>query len=371
MKLSLFNYNLPPSLIAHKPASPRDHSRLFVFDQKTKQVEHKHFFDLPKYLNKNHVLVFNNSKVFPARLIGKKQSGGKIELLLLQDKGNGEWEAMIKTKRPKIGLKMMFSKGLHATLTQSMSEKTWLVKFNFKGPKFYTILDKIGLVPTPPYIKSQLSNSKLKQKYQTVYASQTGSAAAPTAGLHFTKKLLNKLTKQDVQMEQITLHVGLGTFNPVTTNKIEDYNIHKEWVSADKQTINRLVQAKKAGKRIVAVGTTSVRTLETIFAKFNASTIREFRVQTRDAVPIAEPSRILDFVGTISRDYHAFTDIYIYPGYKFKFVDSLITNFHLPKSSLLILISALIGRTTTLKLYKQAIKLKYRFFSFGDAMFLK
>lgn len=342
MRLSLFDYNLPPELIAQKPMSPRDHSRLLVYDKKTKKITHDHFFNLPKYLKPNDVLVFNNSKVIPARLIGKKASGGKAEILLLKNTTQNEWQALIGTKNPKPDLNLLFDGGLIATVIKSNNDKTWQIKFNKNDIELKKLLFKYGKLPIPPYIKSNSSQSTLTKQYQTVYAKTEGSSAAPTAGLHFTKKLLNKIKKAGCQIEFVTLHVGLGTFNPVNTNNIEDYKIHHEFVQIDQPTINRLKKAKQNGQRIIAVGTTSVRSLEAVLG--------------------AQKSPEKGFADEVG--------IFIYPGYKFKFVDAMITNFHLPKSSLLMLVSAFIDRTTAIKLYKFAIKLKYRFFSFGDAMFL-
>ncbi|NQT49363.1 tRNA preQ1(34) S-adenosylmethionine ribosyltransferase-isomerase QueA [Candidatus Kuenenbacteria bacterium] len=400
MKTNSFDYNLPKNLIGNQPASPRDSSRLLVYDKKKEKLTHDKFFNLPKYLTENDVLVFNNSKVFPARLIGKKESGGQAEALLLKENKHGQWEALLGTRKPKIGLKLSFQRGLSAEVIGKVSEKTWLLEFNFKGPEFHAILDKIGQVPIPPYIRVRRDayvspGSKIKEKYQTVYAKELGSAAAPTAGLHFTNRLLNKIKDRGVQTEFVTLHVGLGTFDPVNTDDIENYKIHSEWVSVDKQTIKRLVEAKKAGRRIIAVGTTSVRTLEAIFNPVRrgayASPDREFKAGVKDASPdrefkagVKDASSDREFkagfksgIGVRRDDGVApdsgFTDqvdIFIYPGYRFKFVDAMITNFHLPKSSLIMLVSAFLGRQKTLDLYKKAIKLKYRFFSFGDGMFL-
>ncbi len=337
MKLSSFNYKLPSSLIAQKPANPRDHARLLIYDKKTQKTEHKHFYDLPQYLGPDDVLVFNDTKVRPARLIGKKITGGKAEVLLLEQEGKF-WEVLLGTRNPQIGLKLRFQGGLEAKLINKCPGKSWLIEFNLKGQKFNTILSKFGQMPLPPYIHSKAQQKTLQKQYQTIYAQKVGSAAAPTAGLHFTKTLLKKIARKGCQIEYVTLHVGLGTFDPVNTEKIEDYQIHSEKISVNSNTIKRLQKAKSVGKRIIAVGTTSVRTLETIFSN----------------------KKIPDT-----------TQIYIYPGYKFKFVDAIITNFHLPKSSLIMLIAAFIGRKTTLQIYNKAIKLKYKFFSFGDACFLK
>jgi len=337
MRLSLFDYKLPQNLIAQKPASPRDHARLLVYDRKLKKIEHKHFYDLPKYLTANDVLIFNDSKVRPARLLGQKETGGKAEVLLLEPKG-ANWEVLVGTRNPKIGLKLTFKAGLEAEIISKLPGKTWQLKFNFRGKKFNDILFKIGQMPLPPYIHSKSKQSLLQKQYQTIYAKKLGSAAAPTAGLHFTPKLMKQIQNIGCRIEFVTLHVGLGTFDPVNTERIEDYNIHSEAIAVDKSTIHRLKKAKAEGKRIIAVGTTTLRTLETIFGYGKNKTK---------------------------------TQIYIYPGYKFKFVDALITNFHLPKSSLLMLVSALVGRKQVLNVYQKAIRLKYKFFSFGDACFFK
>jgi len=332
-----------------------------VYKETSNEIIHDRYSNLDKYLTKNDVLVFNDSKVFPARLIGKKESGGRAEILLLKEVSSGQWEVMIGAKRPKIGLKLQFKRGLEATVVRVQNEKTWLVEFNYKGSRFFDILDRVGEVPLPPYIdqakvqglkspelqtiaclSSGQAKVKVKGQYQTVYAKERGSAAAPTAGLHFTNRLLEKIRKKGVQIEYVTLHVGLGTFNPVNTDDIEDYRIHSEWVSVGKKTLKSLQDAKKQGKRIISVGTTSTRTLEAIFSKKK----------------------------NWSTGYNDYVDIYIYPGYEFKFIDGMITNFHLPKSSLIMLVSALIGRKKTISIYKLAIKLKYRFFSFGDGMLL-
>ncbi len=342
MKLSLFDYSLPAELIAQKPALPRDHSRLLVYDKKTKKITHDYFYNLTKYLKPTDVLVFNNSKVLPARLLGHKESGGKAEILLLK-KITADWEVLIGAKHPKIGLKIFFPYDLIATVVGKQSDKTWLVTFNQSPQALQQILAEVGKLPLPPYIHSMASESSLIKQYQTVYAKKIGSAAAPTAGLHFSKNLFSKIKKLGCQVEFITLHVGLGTFNPVNTKNIEDYKIHHETVEIDLPTIKRLIFAKKTGRRIIAIGTTSVRTLEAVLGTRNA----------------------------LTRSFKGEVDIFIYPGYKFHFVDAIITNFHLPKSSLIMLVSAFLGRTTTLKLYQLAIKLQYRFFSFGDGMFLK
>jgi len=343
MKLSLFDYKLPHKLIAQTPAVPRDSARLLIYDRNTKKIEHKCFFDLPNYLSDNDVLVFNDSKVMPARLIGKKETGGRAEVLLLKQVANNRWEVLLGLGNPKIGLKLRFQHALEAQIILKSLGKTWIIQFNLEGPLFWTTLAIIGQVPLPPYIHSKVEKNLLEKQYQTVYANQFGSAAAPTAGLHFTARLLKRIQKTGCQLEYVTLHVGLGTFEPVNTNKIEDYQIHSEYFEVNKETIKRLIDAKKAGKRIIAVGTTSLRVLESLFKN-----------------DIREPK-------SIKQD----TSIYIYPGYKFRFVDALISNFHLPKSSLLMLVSALIGRKNVIKIYQLAIRKRYKFFSFGDACFFK
>lgn len=343
MKLSLFDYHLPKERIAQSPANPRDSARLLIYDRKTGKVKHEVFRNLPEYLTANDVLVFNNSKVFPARLRGKKESGGKAELLLLKHLGPKKWECLVGTSNPRPGIKLVFAHGLIGEILNTAEEKTWVVEFNCPDKEMFEHLEKIGEIPLPPYISSTEKQTVLKKQYQTVYAEPVGSSAAPTAGLHFTENLLSKIKKMGCQIEYVTLHVGLGTFNPINVEDIEKYHIHSEDVSVDKETLKRLIAAKKQGKRIIAVGTTAVRTLEAVFTDML--------------------SRNNDFVQSVN--------IYIYPPYKFKFVDAMITNFHLPKSSLLVLVSAFAGRKNIQEIYRKAIKNKYRFFSFGDASFLK
>lgn len=361
MKTSLFNYNLPKNLIAQQPASPRDHLRLLVYNRpkvgrrfpnQRPEIIHDKFYNLKKYLHSGDVLVFNNTKVFPARLILDKPTGGQVEIFLLKDLGRGKWECLIggrikeikKLEIPPSSLKGLRRAGkklrdyLGCRIIKKMDSGNWQVRFNLTGDKFNKFLNKYGQAPTPPYIKTK---SNLK-KYQTIYAKYSGSVAAPTAGFHFTQKLLNDLKKFGVQTEFITLHVGLGTFAPVKAEKIQDHKIHSEFATIDKKTCQRLNRAKGNGQRIIAVGTTSLRTLESA-SQANGKL----------------------------KPIHQWINLFILPGYKFKFVNAMITNFHLPKSSLLILISALVGRKKILKIYQQAIKLKYRFYSFGDAMFIR
>ena len=342
MKLSDFDYNLPSELIAQKPIRPRDHSRLLVLDKKTGKIAHKHFYDLIDYLQTGDVLVLNNSKVFPARLIGKKkETGGKIEVFLLRSVRDGLWECLCGGRGARIGLAITFSKGLAGEIVKSNGNGTWEMSFNKSGDAMMKIINQIGLVPLPPYIKRKDNLQKGdKVNYQTVYADKVGSVAAPTAGLHFTPNLLKKIKAKGAKIEYVTLHVGLGTFAPVKVDDITKHKMHAEWVEVNKRTIKEISKARAEKRRIIAVGTTSARTLETVFSK----------------------SKIEEFSG--------WTDIFIYPGYKFKVVDSLVTNFHLPKSSLIMLVAALAGKAKIDKAYSEAIKKKYRFYSYGDAMFI-
>lgn len=342
MKLADFDYKLPQELIAQKPISPRDHSKLMVLDKKKRSISHRHFFDLSDYLQKGDVLVLNNTKVFPARLIGnRKDTGGKVEIFLLREIKKGEWEVLIGNLKNKLGQTVVFSKSLEAKIIKRVDESVWQVKFNKSDKAFDKILETLGQVPLPPYIKNNQAKSVLKKEYQTVFAEVKGSVAAPTAGFHFTKNLLAKLKKNGVQIEYVTLHVGLGTFQSVKESNILKHKMHSEWASVDAKTAKRLNQAKKAKQRIIAVGTTSARTLES-FSK-------------NQKIKLG----------------HKWTNIFIYPGYKFQFIDGLITNFHLPKSTLIMLISALAGRNFILKAYQEAIKKRYRFYSFGDAMLIE
>ncbi len=347
MKISLFDYNLPQELIAQSQMKPRDHSRLLVLDRKTKKIEHKHFYNLVDYLTNNDVLVVNETKVFPARLYGKKKTGGKVEILLTEKKSN-TWLAMIGGRKLDLGdiiyldlsASLKAGKKLEAKIIKDIDGKTKEIKFNKTGKILDKIIDSIGHTPLPPYIKTK-DTKQIKKDYQTVYAKSGGSAAAPTAGLHFTSALLNKLKKRGVKIFTVTLNVSLGTFAPVEVDNIKKHKIHHEWASIDKKTVTELNKLKKQGKNIIAVGTTSARTLEAFADKKNHL-----------------------------KSGNKWVDIYIYPGYKYKFVDDLITNFHLPKSSLLFMVSALVSQELIMTTYKKAIKLKYRFFSFGDAMFI-
>jgi len=340
MKTSDFDYYLPEELIAQTPLDRRDSSRLLVLEKETGKIEHKHFSDIIDYLNEGDVLVLNDTKVIPARIIGTKEdTGAVIELLMLKEKKKDTWEVLCKpAKRVKIGTIINFSDKLKCECVGVGNEGIRIVKFIYDGI-FYEILDELGTMPLPPYIHEKLKD---KDRYNTVYAKVLGSAAAPTAGLHFTKELLDKIQKKGVIIEYITLHVGLGTFRPVNVSDVTKHVMHSEFYSMSKNTAKVLNEAKRLGNRIISVGTTSTRTLETIinlYGKF--------------------------------KETSGWTDIFIYPGYEFKAITSLITNFHLPKSTLIMLVSALAGKDNIMKAYKEAIENKYRFFSFGDSMFIK
>lgn len=341
MDVSLFDYELPKELIAQTPLEKRDSSRLMVVKKDTGEIVHEHFNNIIDYLHEGDVLVLNNTKVIPARLIGEKESThAVIELLLLRDLGSNVWECLSKpAKRLKVGTVISFGDGvLKAEVVAKFDEGLTHVKLSYNGI-LMEILDKLGTMPLPPYIHEKLAD---QSRYQTVYAKISGSAAAPTAGLHFTKDLLNKLEKKGVIITYVTLHVGLGTFRPVEVTNVLEHHMHSEYYVMSEETANLLNKAKEEKRRIIAVGTTSTRTLETV-ASLN------------DGL----------FKGT-----SGYTDIFIYPGYKFKAIDCLITNFHLPKSTLVMLVSAFSSRENILNAYKEAVKEKYRFFSFGDAMFI-
>lgn len=339
MNIDLFDFDLPKELIAQHPLEKRDHSKLMVVDRKNDSVDHRHFFDIVDELSSNDVIVMNNTKVIPARLMGIKDvTHALIEVLLLKEIKPKVWEALTKpAKRVKVGTKITFGDSL--LIFECIEEKEEGIRiFNahYEGI-FLEILDKLGTMPLPPYITESLKD---QDRYQTVYAVTPGSAAAPTAGLHFTKELLQKIKEKGVEILEITLHVGLGTFRPVSVDTVEAHKMHYESYQINEETAIKLNKAYKLKKRIIAVGTTTIRTLESNFDS-------NFRAGTFD------------------------TNIFIYPGYKFKVVQALITNFHLPKSTLIMLISAFYNREKVLELYHVAIKEKYRFFSFGDSMFLK
>ena len=340
MKVSEFNYELPEKLIAQIPIEKRDESRLMVLDRKKQTIEHEVFKDIIKYLQPGDCLVRNNTKVIPARLYGKKETGANVEFLLLNRIEGDIWESIVRPgNKLHIGTKVIFGDGLlTAEILDTMPGGTRKVLFTYEGI-FNEILDKIGLMPLPPYIHEEL---KEKDRYQTVYAKYEGSAAAPTAGLHFTKELLEKIEQKGIDIANVTLHVGIGTFRPVKEDTVEAHEMHSEHFYIKQEDCDKINKAKKNGKRVIAVGTTSCRVLETI----------------------ANPED-----GTVE-PIESDTQIFIYPGYKFKCIDGLITNFHLPQSTLLMLVSALAGKDYIMKAYNEAVKEKYKFFSFGDAMFI-
>ena len=340
MKTDDFDYYLPEELIAQTPLLNRDSSRLLILDKESGDITHAHFKDIVSHLESTDVLVLNDTKVLPARIIGvKEETNAVIELLMLKDLGNDTWEVLSKpAKRIKVGTVINFSPKLSAECIEVKDEGIRVVKFSYKGI-FFEILDELGEMPLPPYIHKKLED---KDRYQTVYAKNIGSAAAPTAGLHFTKELLDEIKKKGVKIVYITLHVGLGTFRPVNVSDVTKHHMHSEFYQMNKDVADILNDSIKNNNRIISVGTTSTRTLETIMSLYG-----EFK------------------------ECSGFTDIFIYPGYKFKAVNSLITNFHLPKSTLVMLVSALAGRENILNAYKVAVENKYRFFSFGDAMFIK
>ena len=339
MKVTDFDYELPEELIAQTPMEKRDESRLMVLDRKEQTIEHKHFKDVIDYLEPGDVLVRNNTKVIPARLYGKKETGAKVEFLLLNNMEKDIWECIVRPgNKLHIGAKVIFGDGLlKAEVLDTMPGGTRKVKFHYEGI-FNEILDKIGLMPLPPYIHESL---KEKDRYQTVYAKYEGSAAAPTAGLHFTPELLKKIEEKGIDIANVTLHVGIGTFRPVKEDTVEAHQMHSEHFYIKEEDCEKINKAKKSGHRVIAVGTTSCRVLETI-ADDNG------------------------YVKPTEGD----TQIFIYPGYKFRCLDALITNFHLPQSTLLMLVSALAGKDYIMGAYKEAVKEKYRFFSFGDAMLI-
>ena len=340
MKKSDFFYELPEELIAQTPLERRDGSRLMRLDKESGEIEHRHFYELPEFLRKGDCLVLNNSRVLPARLIGCRKTGGAVELVLLRDLGEGLWECLSRPgRKTKPGTELVFGDGeLTATVEAVAEGGNRLVRFHYSGI-FLECLERLGKMPLPPYIKAELQDS---ERYQTVYSKELGSAAAPTAGLHFTLELLEQIKAMGVQVCYVTLHVGLGTFRPVKEEEIEDHDMHSEFCMVPPETAEIITRTKKQGGRVIAVGTTSCRTLES-FAKDD---------------------------GTIDAS-SGWTDIFIFPGYKFKCIDALITNFHLPESTLIMLVSALAGRENVLHAYKTAVDERYRFFSFGDAMFIE
>ena len=341
MRVEDFDYNLPEELIAQTPLKKRDSSKLLVLDKNTGEIEHKQFFNILDYLEKGDTLVLNDTKVLPARLIGEKEeTKATIELLLLKNIGNDDWECLTKpARRIKVGTIVSFGNGkLKARCIKEGTEGIRQFTLIYSGV-LLEILEELGTMPLPPYIHEKLKD---QSRYQTVYAKEIGSAAAPTAGLHFTTELLEQIKQKGVNIAYITLHVGLGTFRPVNVEKVEEHEMHSEYYQMTKEVADLLTQTKASKHKIIAVGTTSTRTLETIMTKYH-----EFR------------------------ECSGWTNIFIYPGYEFKAIDNLITNFHLPKSTLVMLVSALAGRENILNAYNEAVKNNYRFFSFGDAMLIK
>lgn len=337
MLVTDFDYELPQELIAQHPMEPRDHSRLLVVDKHTGELQHKHFYDLVDYLRPGDVLVFNDTRVIPARLHGTKDTGAHVEVFLLTRRNATDWEVLVRPgKKLQVGARINFSDELSCEVIEHTDFGGRVVRFKYEGI-FEEILDRLGETPLPPYITAPLED---KERYQTVYNRERGSAAAPTAGLHFTKELLAKIKELGCEEVFVTLHVGLGTFRPVSEANIEDHKMHKEFYTVSQEAADAINKAKAEGRRIIAVGTTAVRTLESAGAD-----------------------------GTLKAGGN-WTDIFIYPGYKFRFVDELVTNFHLPQSTLLMLVSTLATRDIMLATYKKAVEERYRFFSFGDAMFI-
>ncbi len=340
MKKSDFYFDLPQELIAQTPLERRDGSRLLCLDKQTGAMEHRHFYDLPEYLRPGDCLVMNDSRVLPARLMGHRVPGGGVcEVLLLTDKGGGVWECLVRPGRKlRPGAEISFGNGeLTATVEAEIEGGNRLVRFHYDGI-FLEVLERLGEMPLPPYIKEKLEDS---ERYQTVYSRELGSAAAPTAGLHFTRELLDNIAAQGVKLAYVTLHVGLGTFRPVKEDNVLDHEMHSEFCMVPEETARIITETKRAGGRIISVGTTSCRTLESF----------------------ANPDGTMD-------PRSGWTNIFIYPGYKFKCIDALVTNFHLPESTLIMLVSALAGRENILNAYRTAVEERYRFFSFGDAMLI-
>ena len=340
MRKSDFYFDLPEELIAQTPLERRDSSRLLHLDKTTGELEHRHFYERLDYLREGDCMVFNDSRVLPARLIGARPTGGSVELVLLRDLGEGRWECLSRPgRKTRPGTEILFGNGeLKATVESVAEGGNRIVRFDYEGI-FLEVLERLGKMPLPPYIKEELQDS---ERYQTVYSREIGSAAAPTAGLHFTKELMEKIAAKGVKLCYVTLHVGLGTFRPVKAEEIEDHEMHSEFCIIPEETARIVSETKKNGGRVIAVGTTSCRTLES-FAREDGS------------LPATS----------------GWTNIFIYPGYTFKCIDALVTNFHLPESTLIMLVSALAGREHVLHAYEEAVKERYRFFSFGDAMFIE
>ena len=340
MKKSDFFFELPEELIAQTPLQRRDASRMLVLNKQTGEIEHRHFYELPDFLNPGDCLVLNDSRVLPARLLGNRLTGGSVEVVLLRDLGDGKWECLTRPgRKTRPGTELTFGNGaLNATVVDALEDGNKVLQFHYDGI-FLEILEKLGKMPLPPYIKEELQD---RERYQTVYSRELGSAAAPTAGLHFTPDLLEKIRVKGIQVCYVTLHVGLGTFRPVKEDNILDHVMHSEYCEIPEETARIINETHVKGGRVIAVGTTSCRTLE----------------------------RFTDSDGTVRADA-GWTDIFIYPGYSFKCIDALVTNFHLPESTLIMLVSALAGREKILHAYEVAVQERYRFFSFGDSMLIK
>ena len=341
MKKSDFYYDLPKELIAQTPIEPRDHSKMMVLSRENKSIEHKHFYDFIDYLNEGDCLILNNTRVLPARMYGvKKDTGAIVEFLLLNNLGNDRWETITGPgKRAKVDTEFTFGDGLLTCKIEEVLENgNRIAKFSYDASNIYEVLDKIGEMPLPHYITEKLED---KERYQTVYSKELGSAAAPTAGLHFTDEILEKINKKGIKIGYVTLHVGIGTFRPVKAENIEDHKMHSEHYQIPRETADLINETKKNGGRVIAVGTTCCRTLESV----------------------------MNSQGEM-KEFDDWTSIFIYPGYKFKCIDALLTNFHLPESTLIMLVSAFYDRDKVLEAYNTAVSEKYRFFSFGDCMFL-
>ena len=339
LSTDMFYYDLPQEFIAQTPVEPRDHSKLLVYNRSSKNIEHKRFFNIIDHLNQGDALVINQTRVIPARLFGTTESGGAIQILLLTRKNKDEWEVLVKPgKKARIGATLLFGDELKATVTDIIDDGQRIIRFEYVGV-FEEILDRLGQMPLPPYITARLED---KERYQTVYSKESGSAAAPTAGLHFTQELLDKIKDKGVKIVPVLLHVGLGTFRPVKVEDVTKHQMHSEFYSISQDSARIINEVKAAGNKVIAVGTTSTRVLETATDE-----------------------------NGIVRSGSGWTDIFIYPGYKFKCIDKLITNFHLPESTLIMLISALCSREEILSVYETAKENNYRFFSFGDAMLIE
>lgn len=338
MKTSDFNYDLPTEYIAQTPVEPRDSSKLMVYYRQSDKVVHAQFRDLPQFLDRNDLLVVNQTKVIPARIFAKKETGGKVELLLIKKQSPDTWEVLVKGKHLVMGKKIIIDKNLTAQIVDMLDGTRRLIQFSSPIEEYY---DRVGHVPLPPYIHHPLSNP---DRYQTMFAQEDGSAAAPTAGLHFTPQLVQSLSNHQIDLAKVILHVGLDTFSPVREDDVEQHKIHTEWCSIPADTVELIRQKRRDGNRIIAVGTTSVRALES-------------------AAQRAKNNQLIE-------EFTGYTDLFILPGYRFKIVDAMITNFHLPRSTLIMLVSAFAGKENIFKLYEIAKKEKYRFYSFGDAMLI-